>query len=145
MFTAFQRNAFQNDAFQIDYSIGGEGDDKGKKPWAYIWPVSTDEPKADFKKAKQVERIKKLEPDIQEVRELKATTKPFVKVVNGLQAVDYTSLFKNELAKAKLERNLQAFNLRKKQEALAKTAELEALRLKRNRNLEALIFILAEV
>lgn len=93
--------------------------------------------------AKQVERIQaRPEPQALKVKE---STKPYTKKVNNILQIDFEALFRDRQAKEVLEKNLAAFNFEMKMRAEAeKAAKLEQIRLKRQRNIEALILILAE-
>lgn len=117
-------------------------DDEWLKKYTWVTPYFMRE---YYGLAKQVERIQtRQEPEALKIKE---ATKPFIKTVNNLsQIIDYESLFKNRQAKENLERDLVAFNLQMKLQAeIEKTARQEILRLKRIRNQEAFILILAEV
>ncbi len=95
--------------------------------------------------AKQVERVQtRQEPEALKIKE---STRPFLKTGNNLlQIIDYEALFKDRQAKENLEQDLAAFNLQMKLHAeIEKAARLEMLKLKRLRNQEALLLILAEL
>ena len=128
MASAFQSDAFQNNAFQIE---GSSGADKEQKRGS-ILDIAPYFLRERQYKARQVERLI-AKPEAVRIR---AAVAPFIKPEVG---IDFNEIFENRAAIFALEQEILRLKLKMQRDAE------KALMLARNkRNIAALIIILAE-